>query len=259
MVQQLGPNDQLAKFDIKSPFRIMPVNPGDFELLSIHFQGQYYFDKCLPFGCSISCSVFEKFSPFLQWHMLRQLPYRQLKHYLDDFLTVGRHGSGECEQNLGTCLTALSDLGVPIAHEKTVAPATCLILHNLEIDTANMKVRIPPGKVSALITTLLSSVPPILSSSANSRGTTIPTSRQPLDPLTREADRLLQVLLASNTWSTYQAGVEALRTFWTTYGIQKTWPVPLDNLVHFIAYLSKTGLAPSTLRTYISGTTFIIS
>ncbi|XP_046544805.1 uncharacterized protein LOC124255010 [Haliotis rubra] len=111
----------------------------------MHFQGEYYFDKCLPFGCSISCSVFEKFSTFLQLHILRQLPNRQLMHYLDDFLTGGRHGSGECEQNLGTCLMALSDFGVPIAHEKTLGPATCLTFLGLEIDTGNMQVRIPTG------------------------------------------------------------------------------------------------------------------
>ena len=65
MIAIQGVNAKLAKIDIKSAFRLLPIYPGDFDLLGFQFKGQYYIDNCLPMGCSISCSLFEKFASFL--------------------------------------------------------------------------------------------------------------------------------------------------------------------------------------------------
>ncbi len=73
MIQELGQGTLLAKADIKSAFRIIIVSPLDFELLGFKFDDKYYFDKCLPFGCSVSCALFEKFATFLQF-LVRRLP-----------------------------------------------------------------------------------------------------------------------------------------------------------------------------------------
>jgi hypothetical protein len=40
---------------------------GDFDQLGFVFQDKYYFDKCLPFGASINCALFEKLSTALHW------------------------------------------------------------------------------------------------------------------------------------------------------------------------------------------------
>jgi hypothetical protein len=57
----LGQKALCAKMDICQAFRLLIINPADFDLLGIMFGGKYYVDKCLPMGCSISCSLFEKF------------------------------------------------------------------------------------------------------------------------------------------------------------------------------------------------------
>ncbi|XP_071109378.1 uncharacterized protein [Haliotis cracherodii] len=147
MVQQLGKGALLAKFDIQSAFRIIPVHPSDFELLGIRFEGEFYFDKCLPFGCSISCAIFETFSTFLQWCMQSHLPTCPVMHYLDDFLTGGTAGTSHCSDNLNGCVNTLEQLGVPIAHDKTVGPTTKLTFLGLEIDTIAMQIRIPEPKI----------------------------------------------------------------------------------------------------------------
>ncbi|XP_048251513.1 uncharacterized protein LOC125379287 [Haliotis rufescens] len=147
MVLQLGKGALLAKFDIQSAFRIIPVHPSDFELLGIRFEGEFYFDKCLPFGCSISCAIFETFSTFLQWCMQSHLPTRPIMHYLDDFLTGGTAGTSHCSDNLNGCVNTLEQLGVPIAHDKTVGPTTKLTFLGLEIDTIAMQIRIPEPKI----------------------------------------------------------------------------------------------------------------
>ena len=38
----------------------------DHESLGIQFKGSFYYEKGLPIGCSISCSIFESFSTALQ-------------------------------------------------------------------------------------------------------------------------------------------------------------------------------------------------
>lgn len=43
--------------DIKSAFRLVPVNPADFDLLGFSINALYYVEKCLPTGCSISCKI----------------------------------------------------------------------------------------------------------------------------------------------------------------------------------------------------------
>ena len=46
----LGPGTLLAKIDIKSAFRFLPVHPTDRHLLGMRWNGEIYLDCCLPFG-----------------------------------------------------------------------------------------------------------------------------------------------------------------------------------------------------------------
>ena len=40
----------LAKFDVESAYRIIPVHPDDLYLLGMQWQGNYFVDITLPFG-----------------------------------------------------------------------------------------------------------------------------------------------------------------------------------------------------------------
>lgn len=57
----------MAKCDIQSVFRLLPVHPDDFCLLGLKFEGKWYVDKSMPMGCSIVCATFETFNTFLEW------------------------------------------------------------------------------------------------------------------------------------------------------------------------------------------------
>ena len=67
MLSTVGRGALMAKSDIKSAFRLLPVHPDDFNLLGFTFDGSFYYDKCMPMGCSISCVTFERFSTFLEY------------------------------------------------------------------------------------------------------------------------------------------------------------------------------------------------
>jgi len=151
-IQTLGKGALLGKSDIKSAFRLLPVNPQDFDLLGFKIEEQFYFDKCLPMGASISCSLFEKFSTFIQWQVEKQCVHYTpvMLHYLDDFLFGGQAGSNECQSLMQIFRTTCTLLGVPIAEGKTEGPSTVLTFLGIEIDTENMILRLPRDKLSEL-------------------------------------------------------------------------------------------------------------
>ena len=86
-----------SKSNLKSAFRLLPLKRASWWLLVMRIQhpvmGEkcYFFDKCLPFGASISCALFQRFSDALA-HIHRYLTegkivsYYASMNYLDDFL-----------------------------------------------------------------------------------------------------------------------------------------------------------------------------
>lgn len=134
-IKKLGKSCLLAKTDIASAFRILPVHPDDHELLGIQFNGYFYYDKCLPMGCSISCSIFETFSTALQWIACTKFGVPTMLHILDDFLFLGKPDSSICKLALHQFMSMCDVLGVPIKGEKTEGPSTTLIFLGIELDT----------------------------------------------------------------------------------------------------------------------------
>ena len=72
ILNNLGPGSLMGKMDLKNAFRLMPVRKEDLHLLGIHWQGQWYVDKCLPFGLRSSPELFNMLADALQWIMLRK-------------------------------------------------------------------------------------------------------------------------------------------------------------------------------------------
>ena len=66
MNQDLGQCCLLGKSDISNAFRLLPVSPHEFDQLGFYFEGKFYFDKVMPFGCSIACRTWEVFATFFR-------------------------------------------------------------------------------------------------------------------------------------------------------------------------------------------------
>lgn len=151
IVQELGQGCLLGKSDLKNAFRILPVAAKDFDQLGFCFNHKYYFDKAIPFGCSISCATFEKFATFLEFAVHRRSPVGRLLHYLDDFLFGGKKNTKDCQTIMKHFQACMLELGVPIAREKTEGPTTVLVFLGLELDSDEMVVRVPMNKVHEII------------------------------------------------------------------------------------------------------------
>ena len=84
---KLGKSAYLAKTDIKSAFRLIPIKPEQHNFWGIELGGKYYFDKCLPMGASSSCHIYKKFSTALEF-ISKKKGIKNIIHYLDDFLII---------------------------------------------------------------------------------------------------------------------------------------------------------------------------
>lgn len=149
-VRRCGRGALLAKTDIESAFRLLPVHPDSFYLLGCMWEGQFFVDKCLPMGCSISCALFEKFSTFLEWVVRSESGIPSILHYLDDFLFVGPPKSYACLNALRTMERMSLHFGVPLAPEKTEGPATVVKFLGIVIDSVEMECRLPVDKLEQL-------------------------------------------------------------------------------------------------------------
>ena len=83
----LGWQTQLVKINLKDVYHILPIHPGDRQLLGTDWEGQVYVDLCLPFGLRSAPKIFTAFADTLEW-VLHHCRVRHLIHYLDDFLIL---------------------------------------------------------------------------------------------------------------------------------------------------------------------------
>ncbi|CAB4022070.1 Hypothetical predicted protein, partial [Paramuricea clavata] len=125
LIKRAGPGCYLAKTDIKSAFRIIPIQPNDYPLLGMKWRGLYYYDRCMPMGCSSSY----------------------------DFLFVSAKYI-QCESNLSRFICLCNQLGIPIAPDKTFGPSTTLTLAGIELDSIKSEARLPRDKIAKCVETI---------------------------------------------------------------------------------------------------------
>lgn len=65
-------------------------------------------------GCFISCSAFEKLSPFLEWAVWWKQQLSTTAHYLNNFLFIDKAESGQCSFLLET-FCVMRSWGFPLS------------------------------------------------------------------------------------------------------------------------------------------------
>ena len=153
-ILEWGPGTLLAKLDIESAYRIIPVHPRDRSLLGMRWKGETLVDTSLPFGLRSAPKIFNLVADCLQW-ILEHKGTRFVIHYLDDFLLAGRPGTAECGESLQQALAICAGLGVPIAEKKLEGPTRQLQFLGIEMDTEKMELRLPQDKLERLQRTIL--------------------------------------------------------------------------------------------------------
>ena len=145
----LGPGTLLAKVDIKSAFRVLPLHPANCHLLVMHWNKQLYIDTCLPFGLQSAPKLFNILADLLAW-MLNQQGVSPVLHYLDDFLTMDQADSSTCHNNFTAIQHTYQKLDIPFALEKLEDPSHSLTFLGIEIDTIHMEAQLLQDKLSCI-------------------------------------------------------------------------------------------------------------
>lgn len=134
IISKLGKNTLLAKINIASAFRIIPVHPDDRHLLGMKWNNELFIDRQLPFGLRSAPILFNAVAAALEW-ILREQGIPHVIHYLDDFLVFGTPGSDECSRFLECMQKTCKELGIPLALDKVAGPCTSLTFLGIELDT----------------------------------------------------------------------------------------------------------------------------
>ena len=106
-IKKAGHGCFLAKTDIQSAFRIIPINPKDYHLLGMKWDSLYYYDRSMPLACSSSCQTFEILRTAVEWIARHRLRIEFILHLLDDFLIIALSYEA-CSQYLAVFLRLCS-------------------------------------------------------------------------------------------------------------------------------------------------------
>ena len=146
----LGKGALIAKTDIQSAYRLVPVHPSDRRWLGMRWKGQIYVDGMLPFGLRSAPKIFNAMADGLEW-CISDEGVKDIFHYLDDFAVVGPPDSNTCQRYLSTLKRVCQDLGIPLAQDKEDGPCTTIVLLGIVIDTIKGELRLPEDKLRRLL------------------------------------------------------------------------------------------------------------
>ena len=146
-----GKNCKIAQSDMKAAFRNVCIRKQDFWLLILKCKNPrdnkvYYFvDKCLPFGHSISCKLFQEFSNSIA-HVVMKRTGKQIINYLDDYMFSALF-KFFCNAQVREFLTICEYIAFPVNLDKTFWGTMRLVFLGLLIDMVLQMVFTPIEKV----------------------------------------------------------------------------------------------------------------
>lgn len=85
---RLGRSTLMAKVDIRSAYRTVPVHPEDRWLLGMWWDNNVYINTVLPFGLHSTPKIFNALADAAEW-IIREEGVKEVLHYLDNFLLLG--------------------------------------------------------------------------------------------------------------------------------------------------------------------------
>ena len=139
----------MAKLDLRSAYRMVPVHPQDQWLLEIEWESQIYLDRALPFGLRSAPKVFSAVADGLAWAMVCSGIAHPI-HYLDDFFFCGPSDSVAFQLALDTAVPLCQRLGLPMAPDKVEGLTTMIRFLGIELDSVALEIRLPAVKLQRL-------------------------------------------------------------------------------------------------------------
>ncbi len=128
----------------------MPIHLDSWHLFGIQWARKFYFAVRLTFGCKSSPKIFNMLSEAICWILSNNYAIPHLIHLLDDFLIISPPDAIPAAHIL-TVQKVFSELGIPIAQEKTLGPATSIEFLGTNLDSVKSQVSLPKEKIDRII------------------------------------------------------------------------------------------------------------
>ena len=149
--------DYISTLDISDAYRAIATHPSSRLRQGLQWEfapGEvtYMVDNRLSMGLSSSPYAFSKVSDFAVRCMVRE-GYTGIINYLDDFAIVA-HTYDKCAEAQLALLKILRRIGFYISYKKLISPKQISRFLGIEIDTIEMKLRLPKDKMVKLHSTI---------------------------------------------------------------------------------------------------------
>ena len=149
----------VGKTNLSSTFRVLPLRVLSYCWVVLKADDprdgrmKYFVDKCLPFGASISCSHYQRFSNSLKHITTYKTGHKTITNFLDDFLFVVML-KYICNQVINGFLEICRTLRILVAPEKTEWGCTCLVFLGFLLDSERLILAIPLDKQAKAVSLL---------------------------------------------------------------------------------------------------------
>jgi hypothetical protein len=149
----ISPDSFIAKVDLKSAYRLIPINPACYNLTGLQWRfgndksPTYLFDARLPFGASKSCKIFQSITNSI-CRMMGRRGYKTLA-YIDDLICIGSSRES-CQLAFDCLIELLEELGLIVNQKKTCGPTRDMVYLGIRIDCVSRTLALPEKKFADL-------------------------------------------------------------------------------------------------------------
>ena len=133
-MKQTGQSCCMAKMNFKHAFRLRLVRQEDWDLLGVYWDGQYYVDKCLPFGLPSSLPLFNQVADVFEWILVNECHINRVLHYFNDFFFV-KPDNSTCRVPMTRVKNKAHQLGVLMKPSKETGPTTTITCLGIKLDS----------------------------------------------------------------------------------------------------------------------------
>ena len=141
-----GPGGLLYKRDLKGAFRQFSIDPGDYSLTGVSWEGGIYLDTRLAMGLRSASYCCQSVTELVAKIVRRKA---HVLVYLDDF--GGAELPGKARESFGYLGWVLRHCGLKEAPEKAVAPASEMDWLGVRFNTVEWSMSLKPSKLQELL------------------------------------------------------------------------------------------------------------
>ena len=147
MIRRKGRGCFIFKRDLSRAYRQIPIDPHDYNLLGISWNGNLYFDSALPFGLRSAAYICQRVTSALSFMQSRD-GFDSI-NYIDDF--AGAETSEErASQAFHNLAQIFRSAGIAEASDKAVPPCQVMTFLGVGFDTLSMTMFVTEERLAEL-------------------------------------------------------------------------------------------------------------